>query len=141
MLKKITYYLTFILFFTFSLTANAEEYDIYIHDDGSNCMLLIDVASLNIAPEHLKQPEQQKIHDYLIAALKTVEQEKCTTSAHWEAVAIQVGNRDAYGQPDWSEVVTLQNYAINLKNLQDLKNKTIIQSDANQILELQQKHG
>jgi hypothetical protein len=124
----------------FSAIANAENYDIYINDDGSNCMILIDVATLKIAQNDLKQqPVQQKMREYLVAALKTVEQEKCTTSTNWEAVAITVGNRDSYGQPDWSEVVTLQNYAINLKKLSAIKNKNTSESNAYQVLEPKKK--
>jgi hypothetical protein len=128
------------MFFLFSTVANAESYDIYINDDGSNCMILIDVASLKLSPDDIKQDaKQQKLREYLVNALKTVDQEKCTASSTWEAIAINVGNRDSYGQPDWSEVVTLQNYTVNLKQLKAIKNNNIAQFNTNQVIKAKNK--
>jgi hypothetical protein len=126
---------------TFGAQASSENYDVYINDDGAQCILLIDTASLKVNPKELQQQiVQKKIREYLVAALKTIDQEKCSASSTWEATAITVGKRDSYGQPDWSEVVTLQSFNVNLEKLQAIRNKDLTQSNINQVIESKIKH-
>lgn len=125
---------TMINLVTFSVHASSNNYDIYINDNGERCILLIDVASLKVnANELQQQPVQQKIRKYLVSALKTLDQEKCVSSV-WEASAIIVGKRDPYGQPNWSDVVTLQSFNVNSKKLQSIHNKNLTQVDINQVI-------
>lgn len=125
---------TMISLVTFSAHASSDNYDIYINDNGERCMLLIDVATLKINANKLQQqPVQQKIRKYLVSALKTIDQEKCVSSI-WEASAIIVGKRDPYGQPNWSDVVTLQRFNVDPKKLQSIHNKNLTHVDINQVI-------
>ena len=95
---------------------SAEKFNIYINDEGEQCVILIDVASLNIKNRKSAQ-EDTRLHDYLEAALKTIPPQKCTPSPAWEVTAITMGGCDAYGQPNWNEVIVLQSFHVNPVNL------------------------
>jgi hypothetical protein len=99
----------------------AEDFDIYVNDDGVTCSVMVDFDVIRDRLGKADEIRELPLRKHLAEAVKSIPKGQCSPESGMELFAIMVLQNDSYGQPHWGSVEYLAEYRGDLAKLQELR--------------------